>query len=69
MEGAGDNVELLLLGQLDKVDSVARDANGEVRVLLWVLNGVLEGGLVQHVDVGVVQTRVCLLYTSDAADE
>lgn len=55
MERTGDHVELLFLGELDEVHRVAGDAHGQVRVLLRMLDGILELLLAQHVDVGVVQ--------------
>ena len=55
VERTGDHVELLLLGELDEVHRVAGDTHGQVRVLLRVLDGILELLLAQHVDVGVVQ--------------
>ena len=50
-----EDVKLLLASQLDEVDGVAGDANGEVRVVLRVLHRILKGVAVQDVDVGVVQ--------------
>ena len=55
VERTGDHVELLFLGELDEVHRVAGDAHGQVRVLLRMLDGILELLLAQHVDVGVVQ--------------
>ena len=42
MAGAGDDVHLLLAGQVDELDRVAGDADGEVGVLFLfrVLHGV-----------------------------
>ncbi len=42
VERTGDHVELLLLGELDEVHRVAGDTHGQVRVLLRVLDGILE---------------------------
>ena len=56
VERTGNHVELLFLGELDEVHRVAGDTHGQVRVLLRVIDGILELFLAQHVDVGVVQT-------------
>src|SRR6185369_17231011 len=41
VEGAIDDVELLLLGQLDEVDRIAGHPNRELRILLRVLHRIL----------------------------
>ena len=70
MAGTCDNVELLLLGQVDELDRVAGNTDGEVGVLLLfgVLHGVQQLFHAKDVDVQVVGTlvKVCLLYTSGA---
>ena len=57
MEGAIDDVELLVFGELQEVDGVARDADddGAVVVLVGVFVGVEEAGFVDDVDVAVVE--------------
>ena len=54
--GTSDNVELLLTGKVDELNSVAGDADGEVSVLglLGMLHGVLELLDAKDVDVEVV---------------
>ena len=42
MERTGNHVELLFLGELDEVHRVAGDTHGQVRVLLRVIDGILE---------------------------
>lgn len=56
MGAAGDDVELLLTGQVDEFDGVARDADGEVRVfrLFGVLHAVDELVNAEDVDVQVM---------------
>ena len=60
MAGTCDNVELLLLGQVDELDRVAGDTDGEVGVLLLlgVLHGVQQLFHAKDVDVQVVGTLV-----------
>src|SRR5690625_413086 len=53
VEGAGDDVQLLLAREPDEVDRVPGDPDGQLGVLLGVLHGVLEGVPVEHVDVHV----------------
>ena len=55
VEGAVKDVQLLLTGQFDEVDSIATDTDGEVRVVLWMLHSVLKSVSVEYVDVGVVE--------------
>ena len=54
--GAGDNVQLLLTGEVDELDRVAGDADGEVGVLLLLrmLHGVDELLAAEDVDVQMV---------------
>mgnify|MGYP007103211092 CR=1 FL=1 len=54
MEGAGDDLVLLLPGQLVEVDRVAGHPDGELGVLLRVGLGVQQGLLGEHVDVQMV---------------
>lgn len=54
MEGAANDLHLLLAGQAHEVDGVARDANGQLRVLLGVLHGILQSFPREHVHVEVV---------------
>ena len=56
MGAAGDDVELLLTGQVDKLDGVARNADGEVRVfrLFGVLHAVDKLVNAEDVDVQVM---------------
>ena len=42
VERTGNHVELLFLGELDEVHRVAGDTHGQVRVLLRVIDGILE---------------------------
>ena len=56
MEGAGDDVLLLFLRQLDEVHGVTGHPHRQVGVVLRVLHRVLEGRRVEDVDVGVVET-------------
>ena len=61
MAGAGDNVHLLLAGQVDELDGVAGDTDGEVCVLLLlgVLHSVDELLLAEDIDVQVVCALRC----------
>src|SRR5688572_807629 len=54
MEGAVDDIHLLLAGEPHEVDRIARYADRERRVLLRMLHGVNERVAIQHVDVHVV---------------
>ena len=54
VEGALDDLLLLLSGQAVEVDRVARDTDGETGIFLRVFHGVLQGGPVHHVHVQVV---------------
>ena len=58
MEGTGDNFTLLLGGELDEVHGVTGHADGELRVLLGVLHGVLQRCALEHVDVDVVAATI-----------
>ena len=53
VEGAVDDVELLLARQLDEVHRVARHPDRELRILLRMLHRVLQRLAVEHVDVDV----------------
>src|SRR5690554_3496956 len=53
VEGAREHVELLLAREAHEVHGVARDPDGQLRVLLGVLHGVQERLTVEHVDVHV----------------
>ena len=53
VEGAADDIELLLARQSDKVDRVARDADGELRILVGIFHRVLKRVLVDDVEVHV----------------
>ena len=54
--GAGDDVQLLLTGQVDELHGVAGDADGEVLVfgLLGVLHGVDQHFLAEDVHIQVM---------------
>ena len=67
MEGAGDDVVLLLLGEGVELHRVAGDADGQLRVLLGVSLGVKQGLLGEDVDVEVVATLLDVAV--DHADE
>src|SRR5512142_2887556 len=54
MEGAGDDVHLLLARQPHEVHGIAGDADGQARVFLRVVHGVHQRLAVQDVDVHVV---------------
>ena len=56
MAGTGDDIHLLLAGQVDELDGVAGDTDGEVCVLLLlgVLHSVDELLLAEDIDVQVV---------------
>ena len=56
MEGTADDLTLLLAGELVEVDSVARNADGQVGVILGVLIRLHQRLAVEHVDVDVVRT-------------
>ena len=60
MAGTGDDVHLLLTGQVDELDRVAGDTDGEVCVLflLGMLHGVDQLLLAKDVDVQVVGTLI-----------
>lgn len=51
-----DHVELLFLGELDEVHSVARHADGELGILLGVFHCIIEEVTVEDVDVEVLTT-------------
>ena len=51
MERAGDDLVLLFLGQLDKVDSVAADTDGQLGILLRMGLCVQQGLLAEHVNI------------------
>src|SRR5690606_12979925 len=53
VEGPRDDVKLLLTGEPHEVHRVAGDPDGELRVLLRVLHGLVEGVAVEDVDVHV----------------
>src|SRR3954452_3039166 len=54
VEGSINDIQLLLPRQPDEVDGVTRDADGQVRILLWMVHGVQKRIAIQHVDVHVV---------------
>src|SRR5688572_23179748 len=54
MERAVDHVHLLLAGQADEVDRVARHADRQARVFLRVVDRIEQRVAVQHVDVHVI---------------
>src|SRR4051812_23690856 len=54
MEGAVDDIELLLTRELDEVHRVAGHPDGELRVQLRVVHGMQQGLAVEDVDVDVV---------------
>ena len=60
MAGTRNNIQLLLLGQVDELDRVAGDTDGEVGVLLLlgVLHGVQQLFHAKDIDVQVVGTLV-----------
>ena len=60
MAGTGDHVHLLLAGQVDELDRIAGDADGEVGVffLFGVLHGIQQLLLAEHVHVQVVCTLI-----------
>jgi hypothetical protein len=55
-EGTGDHVTLLFRGQGVETHGVAGDADGQLRVLFRVGDGVFQGLAAQHVDVQVLTT-------------
>ena len=57
MAGAGDDVQLLLTGQIDELHGVAGDTDGEVLVfgLLRVLHGIQQHFLAEDVHIQVVR--------------
>lgn len=54
VEGARDDLELMLTAELDEVHRIARDSDGELRVVLWVLHSILEHLSVEHVHIEVM---------------
>ena len=54
VEGAADNLFLLLGRELVEVDRVSRHANGEIGIKLGVLHSVYEFLAVENIDVDVV---------------
>lgn len=58
--GTGDNVQLLLTGQVDELHGIAGNTDGEVRVffLLRMLHGVQQLFLAEHVHVQVMRTLI-----------
>ena len=51
MEGTGDNLVLLLLGEVVEVHRIARNANGELRILLRMLLRIEQRVAIEDVDV------------------
>lgn len=49
MEGPGNNLHLLVTGELAEVHCIAADTDGQVRVLLRVLDGIHQHLLVENV--------------------
>src|SRR4030095_15490591 len=54
VERAIDDVHLLLASEADEVHRVARDANGQARILLRVLHCIEQRLAIQHVHVHVI---------------
>lgn len=58
VEGAANDLHLLLAREAHEVDGVARDTDGELGVLLGVLHGILQSLAREHVHVEVVRALV-----------
>src|SRR5215813_3696598 len=54
VERAVDYIELLLACESHKVNSVSRNANRQMRVLLWVVHRVQQRVTIQHVHIHVI---------------
>src|SRR5688572_29698483 len=54
VEGAIDDIHLLVAGQPREVHRIPRDTYCQIRVLLRVLDGVEERVTIEHVDVHVI---------------
>ena len=50
----------MLPGQFDEIDRIAGNADGELRVLLWMIHGVQQRLTVHHIDVHVVAMFFCI---------
>ena len=61
VEGTGDDLVLLLLGELDEVHRIAGDADGQLRIALRMLLRVQQGFLGEHIHIQVV---AALLYVA-----
>ncbi len=55
VEGAGDDFILLGMGQLDKVDGIAGNTDGQLRIQFGVSLRVQQSVAVEHIDVEVVR--------------
>ena len=60
MEGTGDDLVLLLLGEVVEVHRIARHADGELRILLGMLLRIEQRVTVEHVNVQVLATLLGL---------
>ena len=56
VEGAADYFELVLTAELDEVDSITTDADGQLRILFGMLHSIFQHFAVEHVHVEVVCT-------------
>ena len=56
VETAGDNFQLMLTAQLDEIDSITRDTDGELGIFLRMFHRVFQHFAVQHVHVQVVRS-------------
>ena len=51
VEGAGDDFFLLLPVQTDEVDGIAGYSYGQLRIVVWVLHGLLQHDSFKYIDV------------------
>ena len=57
MESAGDDLILLGTGQLDKVDGVAGNTDGQLRIQLGVSLRIQQSLAVEHIDIEMVRMQ------------
>ncbi len=57
VESAINNIQLLFTSQSNKVDSIAGDANGQVRVILGMIHRIEKHLTIEHIHVHVVTGR------------
>ena len=54
VESTADNVHLLLTGQLDKVNGIAGNTDGQLRILFGMIHRIQQNITVQHIHVDVM---------------